>query len=212
MTRARWRLLQLADAAFPAGGFAHSGGLEAAIALGEAPGDDGVRGLVEAALWQAGTFALALVREAHATPARAAELDAWCEVAIGSHVARRASRAQGRAWARTCAEVFGVTVTAPCGHLPVVYGATTRALDVAVDDARLGYLHLTVRGALSAAVRLGRLGPLAAQRVQDELAEQAERVLAACATRPLEAAASAAPLQELWGTLHDALPARLFQS
>ena len=210
--RGRWRLLQLCDAAFPAGGFAHSGGLEAAVALGEAPGDDGLQAWLEAALWQAGTFGLPLVAAAHAAPARGEELDARCEVAIVSHVARRASRAQGRAWLRTCREVFAVEVALPHGHLPVAFGVTARALEVSADDAAVAWLHLAARGPLSAAVRLGRIGPIAAQRLQDELAGVAARVLEACAGRPVEAVASAAPLQELLGALHDALPARLFQS
>jgi urease accessory protein len=206
--RAQWRLLQLADSAFPAGGFAHSGGLEAALHHG--PVD--VERFAEAALWQAGTFALPFLREAHRAPDTGAALDRRCEASLASHVARRASRAQGRAWLRTCAEAFAVEAALPLGHLPVAFGVTARALEVAEDDARVAYLHVTARGVLSAAVRLGCLGPHAAQRAQDRLAGVAAAVLAACAARPLERAAHAAPIQELFGTLHDTLPARLFQS
>ena len=210
---ARWRLLQLADSAFPAGGFVHSGGLEAALALGEVAGEDGVERFAGAALWQAGTFALPFVREAHRAPEAAAALDERCEAAQASHVARRASRAQGRAWLRTCAEAFAIAAPElPLGHLPVAFGATARALGLDEDDTLAVHLHVTARGVLSAAVRLGAIGPHAAQRAQDRLAGIAAAVQGACAARPLERAAHAAPVQELCATLHDTLPARLFQS
>src|SRR6185312_5576255 len=51
-------LLQLGDSAFPAGGFAHSGGLEAAAQLGEVKGAEAVRAFCEQSLWQTGRGAL----------------------------------------------------------------------------------------------------------------------------------------------------------
>jgi len=65
---------------------------------------------------------------------------------------------------------------------------------------------------LSAAVRLGELGPSAAQRAQDRLAAVASEVMAACAMRGVDEASHSAPIEELYANLHDALPARLFQS
>src|SRR5262249_61091292 len=96
-----WLLLQLADAAFPSGGFAHSGGLEAASALGLATD---VVAFVADAVWQAAHQALPLARAAHAGDLAAA--DARAEAAILGHVARRASRAQGRAFANACIYTF----------------------------------------------------------------------------------------------------------
>jgi urease accessory protein len=194
-------MLQIADSAFPAGGFAHSGGLEAASHFGELD----VARFAEAALRQAGTFALPFVREARTGDAAA--LDARCEASIASHVARRASRAQGRAWARACGEIFAIEVPAlPFGHLPVAFGATSALLEVPRDDALLLYLQLAVRAPLSAAVRLNRIGPTAAQQILDRLD------VAVDLERPLDRAAHSAPVEELLGALHDALPARLFQS
>jgi urease accessory protein len=218
----QWRLLQLADSGFPAGGFAHSGGLEAAVALGRgrARGEAGVVAFATAALWQAGTFALPFVREAHTGAGAAAvtELDARCERAQSGHVTRRASRAQGRAWMRACGEAFGAELgpdgaaALPFGHWPVAFGATVSALGVAREDALALYLQIGTRGVLSAAVRLGELGPSAAQRAQDRLAAVAREVIAACGERGVEDAAHSAPIEELFANLHDALPARLFQS
>jgi urease accessory protein len=211
----QWRLVQLADSGFPAGGFAHSGGLEAAVALGRVRGEEGVVAFATATLWQTGTFALAFVRAAHAaaTDEERATLDERCEKAQSGHVTRRASRTQGRAWMRACGEAFGVALpTLPVGHLPVAFGVSSRALGIGLDDALALYLQLVVRGVLSAAVRLGQTGPNAAQRMQDGLASVATEVLAACGERGIDAAAHSAPIEELFANLHDTLPARLFQS
>ena len=201
----RWALLQLADSAFPTGGFAHSGGLEASLAFGAAPD---VGEFARAALWQAGAGALPFVRAAHATPEAAETLDRRCEATLTNHVARRASRLQGRAFAMAAGEAFPELAGLAARHLPVIFGAALRRLEVSVEDTQALYLHGALRGVLSAAVRLGRMGPFEAQRVQAALAPEMSRVLASPVAEP----AQTAPLQDLAQALHDHLYTRLFQS
>jgi len=205
-----WTVLQIADSAFPTGGFAHSGGLEAACALGEVRSGEELARFVDAAIWQAGAGGLPLVRAAWDTPSRLVELDARCDAFLTGHVANRASRTQGRAFAATCASSFGVEVRGV--HLAPVFGAVLRALEVGRDETMMLWLHLAMRGVISAAVRLGRIGPLEGQRIQRALAPRCDEVLAACRDLALDDLAVVAPIAEIAGTLHDRLYSRLFQS
>ena len=91
---------QLADSAFPTGGFADSGGLEAAWQAGEVSTSDALDRFVRAALWQTGHGLLPLVSAAYVDSSRLEELDQLCHVFLTNIVTRRASCVQGRALPR----------------------------------------------------------------------------------------------------------------
>jgi urease accessory protein len=206
-----WLLLQISDAAFPAGGFAHSSGLEAAMHLG---GEIDLDAFLEQTLCQTGRFALPFVRAAFERPL--AEIDAICDASILSHVANRASRAQGRAFASAASRIWDDLTAikthaevAPA-HFAPIFGAVSAARGLRANDAAMAFLHTTARGVLSAAVRLGAIGPLEAQRVHHAALPLLESLLAT--HTHLDDAAQTAPLLELYGALHDQLDGRLFQS
>src|SRR5260370_41007671 len=142
-----WRLLQLADSAFPTGGFARSCGLAAASRAGEGPD---MEKFARVAIWQAGLGALPLARAAFEDPGALALLDARADAFIANHVANRASRTQGRAFFSTCARIFpGQVAQATAGlrmHLPPLRGRVFRALRRRLGDAQRPFLWGTARG------------------------------------------------------------------
>jgi len=215
-----WLIWQLADSAFPTGGFAHSFGLEAAWQQGEVNAGS-LALFVCDAIAQAGQGGVPFVLAAHDEPGELGVIDARCDAFLRNPVANRASRVQGRAWLGTIGRsfprpevhAFCDTVRAPMSrHYAPLVGAALRTLGVDRDAAARLFLFGVCRGTLSAAVRLGIVGTTDAQRMLAERADDLDRVLASSVILSIDEAAQTSPLADLWQASHDRLYSRLFQS
>lgn len=215
-------LWQLADSGFPAGGFAHSGGLEAAMQHGGVRDFAAVRACAEQAVLQAGRGALPLASTAHRHPERLAELDRLSDAFLTSPVAHRASCAQGRALLSSAVRSFPDAPITPiedavrreglAAHHAPLFGAIMRALNVELGDAQRLLLYLAGRAVGSAGIRLGLIGGYDAQELQTSLAPHIERAVDRFADLDPLDISMAAPLLDLFQSTHDRLYSRLFQS
>jgi urease accessory protein len=217
-----WLLWQLADSAFPSGGFAHSGGLEAARQTGEVPRGDDLREFVKASLLQAATAAAPYALAARATPDAIAQLDRRYDAFLSNHVANRASRAQGQGFLAASVRTLGMPALRELalriraddlpGHWPVVFGAVGGCLGLSPRHLARLLLFITLRGLISSAVRLGVVGPMHAQSLQFELHDYGDWLVERSLETDIEEAAQTAPVIELLQGLHDRLYSKLFLS
>jgi len=215
-----WILLQLADSAFPSGGFAHSAGLEAAVQLGEVTAPH-LEPFIARSLWQAGSLVLPVATAAHTDPAALPQIDRVCDAMTPSAVANAASRAQGQSFLRACVAAFEAAAEPvaeiarrerlPC-HLAPIFGTLLRSLGSSREQMQRLMLFLVHRGLVSAAVRLALVGPLQGQAIQARAALVSENVLNACQDITLEEAAQVDPILELLQGHQDRLYSRLFRS
>ena len=218
MTLLVWQLI---DSAFPSGGFAHSGGLEAAVQHGYVTDSADLRAFVSQSVAQSGRSALPLATAAHRHPDDVAELDGLCDVFLSNAIANRASRAQGRALLTSVTRSFphlDVTLATSkrsetaAGHYAPLFGALFGGLNVNLIDMQRAFLFITARGVSSAAVRLGLIGAYEAQTIQFDATQHIDSVLDECGGLSPQDIAQTAPLIDLFQSTHDRLYSRLFQS
>jgi urease accessory protein len=208
-------LLLLADSRLPAGGHAHSGGLEAAAASGRVHDIPTLEGFLRGRLATTGLVAAAFAAASCAHPTAWAELDAEYDVRVPVPALRAVSRAQGRALLRVARRSWPELVL-PDVHHAVALGATARVAGLSPEQAALAAAYEAVASPASAAIRLLALDPLAVNAALTRLAPEIDATAAAAVSycdRPWnELPATSAPVLDLLGQLHPESEVRLFES
>ena len=215
-----WLAWQVVDSAFPTGTFAHSWGLEAAWHQGEIETPGALEAFVRASVQQAAYASIPLVNAAYRDSGRLERFDELAEAFLLNAVANRASRIQGRTLVTTACRVWRSESLAAvarraqslCGHVAPLTGVTFRAIDLPLPTVQRVMLYATVRGVLSAAVRLGIVGSYEAQRMQYACGPTLDRLAARCADLDEKDLVQTAPVIDLLQAGHDRLYSRLFQS
>lgn len=218
----QWLIWQLADSAFPTGGFAHSGGLETARNHGEMRGGEALEEYLRVSLHQLVHAAMPFVHATFSGAHPFKEADQSCDAFLSNHVANRASRLQGQSLLASAEKIFEQPELAVLrrmvmeqnlpGHVAPVFGAVARILELDASATARLFVFVQLRGWISAAVRLNIVGPLEGQRVQRQLVHASERAASRFGEVSLEDAAQVAPLADLWQGTQDRLYSRLFQS
>lgn len=187
------RMMQLADSAFPSGGFAFSGGMEVLVQEGSIKTAADVEALIADEMlprWQ-GIDRWYLI-EAYAAVSKSREADAYledlividrlCEAQSSCAPLADASRRMGRATLASTARIglaqaasyqARLNVGEAYGHLPVVQGLAGASFGIPLVGLQVASLHALVMGALAAAVRMGKIGALGAQAALRRLDEAA---------------------------------------
>ncbi len=185
-------LLLLADGRFPAGGHAHSGGVEAAVAAGRVHDLPTLESFLTGRATTTGAVAAAFCA---ATCARwpgeipaMTELDTELDARTPSAALRVASRKLGRQLLRAARVVWPhpawerLTTAYPVGlHQPIMLGATAAVAALTPRSAALLALQEAVVGPATAAVRLLGLDPLAVHATVARLAPLMDHLAAAAA-------------------------------
>ncbi|MFF5639413.1 urease accessory protein UreF [Streptomyces sp. NPDC012825] len=219
-------LLVLADGRFPAGGHAHSGGVEAAVASHGVHDASSLEAFCRGRLHTAGLTAAGLAAAA-ATGYDPMALDEAADARTPVPALRQVARKLGRQMLRAaraawpCPELDQIAHRLPQGaHQPVVLGAAARAAGLTPLDAAQCTAYESIGGPATAAVRLLSLDPFDATALLARLAGELDDVAASAADAAARIGAegigvlpaASSPLLDITGEQHAAWPQRLFAS
>ncbi|CTQ31428.1 urease accessory protein UreF [Jannaschia rubra] len=217
-------LLLLADGRLPAGGYAHSGGLEPAVTAGRITDMAGVERFLIGRAETAGLTAAAFAAAACSRAARddlsdLSGLEAELDARIPSPELRTVSRNLGRQLRRAMAGIHPHPHYATLGaapHQPIVMGVAAAVLGLGPRDAALAILHETNSGAAAAAAKVLRVDPFEVHAILARMADRLDRLAgeaaAAAAGPACDLPAPASPLADIAAEHHRRTHVRLFAS
>jgi urease accessory protein len=212
-------LLTLADARLPAGGHAHSGGVEQAIAAGIVHDPASLSTFLRRRLATSGAVAAGLAAAAWGADAAGLDgLDAEADARTPSPALRASSRQQGRGLVRVGRRAWPSDTWDALPALPhhaVALGVAAAAGGLAPRDAAQAAAYLSVSGPATAAQRLLAMDPLTVAALTARLAPEIDRVAASTTGQNGNVGripATSDPLLDLLAEVHAARKDRFFAS
>jgi urease accessory protein len=221
-------LLQFSDGLFPAGGYAHSFGLETLISDERVTNAKGVAKVLRAHLeGNAGpcdaVYAVnALQAAAIEDIAACVELDTRLDAIKSAAEARAASRQLGRQTLRITVTLIrngilsayaqAVEKGVSPGHQAIIFGIIGGAFGWPAEATAAALLYTAAVGMVGAATRLVPLGQTQAQRLTSEALPMIASLAEEATKRTKEQAFTFAPTLEIAAMRHARLEARLFRS
>ena len=219
------RLLHLVDSAIPTGSFAYSYGLESSIAFGLVNTPFALRNYLYSYLQQAGSAELPFINSTFQLTEKSPEFQAVAEEYDAQLLVPslyKASAVQGRNWLKllatfypeaeleTITQWFAAQEIPP--HFTLVFTLALRRAGFALPELQAMYLHMLLRDQLSAAIRLGFLGPLEGHRLQHDFYAVFEHILAAQAGREYGESTRSGFVLDVAQVLHEDIYSKLFQN
>ena len=218
------RLLHLVDSSIPTGSFAYSYGLESSITFGLIRTQAELRNFLYAHLQQIGSLELPFIHscfQLEVSPellALAQEYEALMLVPA----LHKASVVQGRNWLKLLVSFYPDAGLAAISqwfakqelplHFTLVFALALQQAGFAQSEVQTMYLHMLLRDQLSAAIRLGFLGPLEGHQLQHDFYAVFEHILAAQAGKGYGEAVRSAFLLDAAQVLHEDIYSKLFQN
>ncbi|AMJ65197.1 urease accessory protein UreF [Hymenobacter sp. PAMC 26628] len=219
------RLLHLVDSALPTGSFAYSYGLESSLTFGLIDTPFKLRNYLYAYLQQVASLEIPFINSCFILPegtAEMREMAADYDALLLVPTLHRASIVQGKNWLKLLATFYPKAKLAELInwfgaqeiplHFTLSFTLTLRRAGFAKADLQAVFLHMALRDQLSAAVRLGFLGPMEGHRLQHDFYAVFEHLLAAHAEHDYTQATRSTFMLDTVQVLHEDIYSRLFQN
>ncbi|WP_201983536.1 urease accessory protein UreF [Hymenobacter rubidus] len=219
------RLLHLVDSAIPTGSFAYSYGLESSITFGLINTPFALRNYLYSYLQQAGSTELPFVHSTFHLTEKSLEFQTVAEeydAQLLVPALHKASAAQGRNWLKLLATFYPETDLETITqwftsqnfppHFTLVFTLALQRVGFELKELQAMYLHMLLRDQLSAAIRLGFLGPLEGHQLQHDFYAVFEHILAAQVGKGYGEAVRSAFLLDAAQVLHEDIYSKLFQN
>ncbi|MBC6612246.1 hypothetical protein H8B15_15060 [Hymenobacter sp. BT507] len=219
------RLLHLTDSALPTGSFAYSFGLESSATFGLLPDSGALRNYLYSFLQQVVSLEFPFINSCFHLPENTQELHelaAEYNAQLLVPPLHRASLVQASNWLRLLASFYPMAGLNAISqwfaeqvlplHFVPVFGLSLRRVGFRLDEARTAYLHMALRDQISAAIRLGVLGPMEGHLLQHDFYAIFEELLATPTTISYREATRSGFLLEVAQMFHEDIYSKLFQN
>ena len=214
-------LLTLADSNLPAGGYAFSNGLESASHLGLLSSSKHLSDYLSTAIYNVAQSELPFIQSSTDINTVHTQLTTY-DAMLTAPTLTQASTIQGRNLLRIMNTLYPSDAMTQLQqtliknqwptHHTVVFGTTFHTAGFATLQTKQVYMYQVLRDQVSAAVRLGIIGPMEAAQLQKSHHPTCENAIHQTTDTPYTQATRSAPQIDITQSFHQHLYSRLFQS